>query len=64
MARISGVKVIKDSRGYPKQVIFDFKKHKEYLEDYLDHLTVLSLKDEETIPAEEVFRKLDKKHGY
>ncbi len=62
MARIAGVKVIKDSKGRPKQVLIDIKKHGEYLEDFLDHLDVEARRDEGNVAWESVVSRLDKKH--
>ena len=62
MARISGVNIIKDSKGFPKKAVFDLKLHPE-IEDYLDHLEIQARKDEETTPWEEVKKELEKKHG-
>lgn len=61
MAKIAGISFIKDSKGKKKKIVIDIKKHYELVEDLLDHLDVVALKDEETIPWEEVEKILDKR---
>jgi hypothetical protein len=38
MARIPGIKFIKDSKGNPKQVLIDLKKHGKEIQSFLEHI--------------------------
>ncbi len=62
MSKLAGVKIEKDTQGRTKRVTFDMKQHKIFLEDYLDHLEIVSAVNEPTIPWEDAVKKLDKKH--
>lgn len=61
MAKIAGISFIKDTKGKKKKIVIDIKKHYELVEDLLDHLDVVDLKDEETIPWEDAKKDI-KKH--
>lgn len=63
MARVSGIKILRDRKGKAKQVIIDVKKHEALVEDLLDSLDIKLTEDEDLIPADTVFKRLDKKHG-
>ena len=61
--QLSGIKFLNDSKGYPKSVVIDLKKHGEDLEDFLDALIIDARKNEPIVPWEEVKKRLNKKHG-
>lgn len=63
MRNVPGIKIVRDRHGKPKQVVIDISKHEALIEDLLDTIDVQLTEDEEMIPAKEVFKKLDKKHG-
>jgi hypothetical protein len=60
MAKIAGISFIKDTKGKKKKIVIDIKKHYELVEDLLDHLDVVALKDEETIPLEDAKKDIKK----
>lgn len=58
MLKLKGVKVIKNKRGKPKQLLIDIDKHYDIVEDLVDVIEAESRLNEPTIPAEEVYRKI------
>lgn len=61
MLKLKGVKVIKSKRGKPKQLVIDIDKHYDIVEDLIDVIEAESRLNEPTIPAEEVYRKIEAK---
>lgn len=59
--KLKGVKVIKTKRGKPKQLVIDIDKHYDIVEDLVDVIEAESRLHEPTIPAEEVYRKIEAK---
>ncbi len=60
MIQLPGVTIKRDTKGSPQKIIFDYKLHSEFLEDYLDNLLIESRKDEPSEPLDIVKAKLDK----
>jgi len=58
MLKLKGVKVIKNKNGKPKQLIIDIDKHYDIVEDLVDVIEAESRLNESTIPAEEVYKKI------
>lgn len=58
MLKLKGVKVIKNKNGKPKQLIIDIDKHYDIVEDLVDVIEAESRLNEPTIPAEEVYKKI------
>ncbi len=58
MLKLKGVKVIKNKNGKPKQLIIDIDKHYDIVEDLVDVIEAGSRLNEPTIPAEEVYKKI------
>ncbi len=61
MARIAGIKFVKNSRGKNTKVTIDLKKWGEYLEDFFDMLEIEKARDEETTPWEDFKNELIRK---
>ncbi len=64
MRRKTGLTVEKDSKGKPKRIIIDVDKFHEYelIEDLLDRVAAIFRKEEESLPAEDVFKEIEKRH--
>jgi len=60
MIQLPGVTIKRDIKGSPQEIIFDYKIHSEFLEDYLDNLLIESRKDEPSEPLDVVKTRLDK----
>jgi hypothetical protein len=58
MLKLKGVKVIKNKNGKPKQLIIDIDKHYDIVEDLVDVIEAESRLNEPTIPAKEVYKKI------
>ncbi len=58
MLKLKGVKVIKNKNGKPKQLIIDIDKHYDIVEDLVDVIEAESRLNEPTLPAEEVYKKI------
>jgi len=63
MSKLAGVKIERDASGKARKVVFDLKQHRQFVEDYLDHLAILAAKDEPSFLWEDAVKELDKKHG-
>ena len=61
MLKLKGVKVIKTKRGKPKQLVIDIDKHYDIVEDLVDVIEAENRLNEPTIPAEEVYKKIEAK---
>ena len=63
MARVAGIKYETDSRGAKRFVRIDLKKYgnNQLLEDFLDGMDIEKRKGEETVPLEDVIKKLNRK---
>lgn len=61
MLKLKGVKVIKNKSGRPKQLVIDIDKHYDTVEDLVDVIEAESRLNEPTIPAEEVYKKIEAK---
>jgi len=58
MLKLKGVKVIKNKNGKPKQLLIDIDKHYDIVEDLVDVIEAESRLNEPTVPAEEVYKKI------
>ena len=63
MAKIAGITILRNAKGKASKIVFDIKKHRAFIEDYLDHLAIEKHRNEPTSLLEEVLDRLDKKHG-
>ena len=65
MSKISGITTKKDYKGSPRYIRIDLRKHgnNEMLQDFLDVQDAEARRNENTVPWEDVKKKLDKKHG-
>lgn len=63
MAHVAGIKYETDARGAKRYVRIDLKKfgNNQLLEDFLDGMDVEKRKGEETVPLEDVVKRLNKK---
>ena len=61
MLNLKGIKVVRNRAGKPKQLVIDIDKHYDIVEDLIDVLEAESRLNEPTIPAEEVYRKIEAK---
>lgn len=61
MTRIPGISFIYNKKGERVKIVIDIKKHYSFVEDLIDHFDVLSVKNEETIPWEEVQKEFSNK---
>ena len=61
MLKAKGLKVIRSKRGKPKQLVIDIDKHYDIVEDLIDVIEAESRMKEPTIPAEEVYKKIEAK---
>ena len=61
MLKLKGVKVIKTKRGKPKQLVIDIDKHYDIVEDLVDAIEAENRLNEPTLPAEEVYKKIEAK---
>lgn len=62
MARVAGIKYEIDSHGVKRFVRIDLKKYgnNQLLEDFLDGMDIEKRKGEETVPLEDVIKRLNK----
>lgn len=67
MARISGIRYLKDSKGKPTYAVINLKKLDERFADLLDLIEAEAIQDsadgEIVATHEEVVKMLSKKHG-
>ncbi len=61
MLKLKGVKVLRNKRGKPKQLVIDIGKHYDVVEDLVDVIEAESRLREPTISAEEVYKKIETK---
>ena len=61
MLKLKGVKVIKNKRGKPKQLLIDIDRHYDIVEDLVDVIEAESRMNEPTVSAEEVYKKIEAK---
>ena len=62
MQKLKGVKLIRNSKGKPKQLLIDIDKHYDIVEDLLDIIEAESRLDEKTTPAKIVYQNIEAKH--
>jgi hypothetical protein len=65
MARIPGIKFIKDSKGNPKQVVIDLKKHGKEIKPFLENIGAIEEDDfekewKEAITGDELLERINK----
>ncbi len=65
MARISGVTYEHNTRGVPTGMYVNLRKYGSdpYIEDFIDSRAIADAEDEETVPWNDVKKRLDKKYG-
>lgn len=59
MLKIKGIKILRNKRGKPKQLVIDIDKHYDVVEDLVDVLEAESRLNEPGIPAEEVYAAIE-----
>ena len=59
MQKLKGIKVIRNKRGKPKQLVIDIDKHYDVVEDLVDILEAESRMNEKGTLAEEVFKEIE-----
>ena len=59
MLKLRGIKVVKDKRGKPKQLVIDIDKHYDIVEDLVDVIEAENRLNEATISAEEAYQKIE-----
>lgn len=59
MQRLKGIKIIRNSKGKPKQVLIDIDKHYDIVEDLIDVIEAESRMNEQGKPAKEVFKEIE-----
>lgn len=65
MARIEGLRVENDTRGKALRIIINVRKFEniEFIEDLLDLVACKKRKDDETVPWDELKKKINRKHS-
>jgi hypothetical protein len=61
MQKLKGVKLIRNSKGKPKQLLIDIDKHYDIVEDLLDIIEAESRLNEKTTEAETVYKRIEAK---
>lgn len=61
MPKLPGIKVIRNAKGKPYKLLIDIKRYEHLVEDILDSIAIEKAINEPTIPAEEVYAKIEKK---
>ncbi len=61
MPKLPRVKVIRNAKGKPTKLLIDIKRYEHLVEDILDTIAIEETSKEPTIPAEEVYAKIEKK---
>lgn len=65
--KMEGVKYLTDEKGKRVAVQIELKKHKKFIQEYLDYIEdrteVLKTRNEDTVPFDEVISKFEKLHG-
>ena len=59
MLKLRGIKVVKDKRGKPKQLVIDIDKHYDLVEDLVDIIEAESRMNEKGTLAEDVFKEIE-----
>ena len=63
---MEGIKYLTDEKGKRIAVQIELKKHRRFIQDYLDFIEdkkdVLKTREEETVPFEEVISKFEALH--
>jgi hypothetical protein len=59
MQKLKGVKLIRNSKGKPKQLLIDIDKHYDIVEDLIDIIEAESRLNEPGKPAKEVFMEIE-----
>ena len=61
---MEGIKYLTDEKGKRVAVQIELKKHKKFVQEYLDYIEdrtdVLKTRNEETVPFDEVISKFEK----
>jgi hypothetical protein len=64
---MEGIKYLTDEKGKRVAVQIELKKHKRFIQEYLDYIEdrtdVVKTRDEETVTFDEVISKFEKLHG-
>jgi hypothetical protein len=64
---MEGIKYLTDEKGKRVAVQIELKKHKRFIQEYLDYIEdrtdIVKTRNEETIPFDEVISKFEKLHG-
>lgn len=65
--KMEGVKYLTDEKGKRVAVQIELKKHKKFIQEYLDYIEdrteVVKTRNEDTVPFDEVISKFEKLHG-
>lgn len=61
MEKLKGIKVLRNKRGKPKQLVIDIDKHYDIVEDLVDVLEAENRLKEKSIPAAEVYAEIEAK---
>ncbi len=61
MLKLKGIKVVRNRQGKPKQLVIDIDEHYDIVEDLIDVFEAENRLNEPTIPAEEVYKKIEAK---
>ncbi len=64
MARIAGVKLIKNNSGKVTHATLSMKHHAKYLEDLIDAAEMEQARKGVSVPWEEAKKRIDKKFGF
>ena len=59
MQKLKGIKVLRNKRGKPKQLVIDIDKHYDVVEDLVDVLEAENRLKEKGKPADEVFKEIE-----
>ena len=59
MQKLKGIKIIRNKRGKPKQLVIDIDKHYDIVEDLVDIIDAESRMNEKGFLAEDVFKEIE-----
>lgn len=59
MQKLKGVKLIRNSKGKPKQLLIDIDKHYDIVEDLVDIIVAESRLNEPGRPAKEILEDIE-----
>ena len=62
MQKLKGLKLIRNRKGKPKQLVIDIDKHYDIVEDLVDIIEAESRLKEKTTAAEIVYKNIEAKH--